>query len=111
MDLAIEHEDAHGWHILRAKGEVDLYTSPSLREELLRAIEKGEQQIAIDLEGVEFMDSSGLGALVSGLKRLREKEGDLVLVSPRDAIKRILAITGLDKVFAIHASLEELAKA
>lgn len=106
IDLVIETRDEGDWAVLEVKGEVDIYTAPRLRERLIDLVEGGRHRVLVDLEGVGFMDSTGLGALVSGLKRVREHEGEMVLVCTRDPVLKILTITGLDKVFAIHRSVE-----
>src|SRR5207247_8076321 len=69
IDLGLESGTSGDWAILEVKGEVDLYTSPQLREGLAALIDRGERQILVDLTGVDFMDSSGLGVLVASLKR------------------------------------------
>jgi anti-sigma B factor antagonist len=93
--------------VLEVKGEVDIYSAPRLRERLIELVEEGRTRVLVDLEGVGFMDSTGLGSLVSGLKRLRERDGELALVCTHEPVLKILTITGLDKVFSIHGSVEE----
>jgi anti-sigma B factor antagonist len=85
---------------------VDLYSSPGLRERIIQLIDEGQTRLIVNLQEVGFMDSSGLGVLVGGLKRLNERGGKLVLVCPEGSPLKVLTITGLDKVFPIHASLE-----
>lgn len=97
------------WIVVTVKGEVDVYTAPKLKDELLGLIEEGKNQIVVDLEGVEFMDSSGLGVLVGALRRLKEREGTLALVCTKGPVLRILSITGLNKVFPVHQSVDEAA--
>jgi anti-sigma B factor antagonist len=63
----------------------------------------------IGLEGVGFLDSSGLSALVASMKEMEEAGGDLAIVCTRDPVLRVFIVTGLDRVFAIHGSVEELA--
>jgi anti-sigma B factor antagonist len=106
IDLLLETRDEGDWAVLEVKGEVDIYTAPRLRERLIDLVEAGRRKVLVDLQGVGFMDSTGLGSLVSGLKRLREDDGELALVCTRDPVLKILTITGLDKVFAIHGSVE-----
>jgi anti-sigma B factor antagonist len=94
-------------------GEVDLYTAPRLKEELLKAIDNGATLVLIDLTTTTFIDSTTLGVLVSGLRRIRPIGGDLALVVTDRNIRKIFEITGLDRVFPIHetraAALESLA--
>jgi anti-sigma B factor antagonist len=70
-------------------------------------VEEGHIRIIVNLEEVGFLDSSGLGALVGGLKRVNERGGRLVLVCPEGSPLKVLTITGLDKVFAIHGSVDD----
>ncbi len=93
--------------MLKLDGEVDIYTAGKLREAVNDAVEEGQYRIAVDLAEMEFMDSSGLGVLIAALKRLKENEGELLLVSPRDQMRRILKLTGLDKILTIRDALGE----
>lgn len=88
--------------MLSVKGDVDIYTAPRLRERIVQLADDGMRRIVVDLQGVEFMDSTGLSVLVAGLKRLKENDGVLALVVTREPVLRILSITGLDRVFPIY---------
>ena len=81
--------------MLEVRGEVDAYTAPQLRE-ALREMDGQEARLLVDLNGVDFMDSSGLGVLIGGQKRAREQQGELALVCSGQSLLRLLAITGLD---------------
>lgn len=91
-------------------GEVDVYTAPRLKEELVSAIEDGCVNVIVDLEQVGFIDSSGLGVLVSALRRAREREGVVRIVCTRDNILKIFRITGLDKVFPVFSDVQEASR-
>lgn len=93
--------------VLAVVGEVDVRTVGSLRTRLTDLLVEGSPRLVVDLSGVTFMDSSGLGALVSAQKRARVFRGTLVLVVVNDAILRVLRLTALDRVFTVHATLEE----
>jgi anti-sigma B factor antagonist len=93
--------------IVTISGEVDIYTSPALKAALAAASVDGCRVLVVDLNAVGFIDSSGLGVLVGALRRAREAGGDLRVVSGQEAVARILRITGLDRVFALHATLDE----
>jgi anti-sigma B factor antagonist len=95
--------------ILEIEGEIDVYTSPQLKQEIVKLAEGGVKHLIINLSKVEYLDSTGLGVLIGGLKRLREAEGNLVLVGPALRILRIFEITGLDKIFDIYATEEDAA--
>lgn len=105
MDLGLDVTEQGGSTVLAVRGEVDVYTAPRLREKLVELVAQGKHQIVVDLEAVDFLDSTGLGVLVGGLKRLRSHDGDLVLVCTQHRILKVFEITGLTKVFAIHDSV------
>lgn len=106
MDLGLDVSEQNGYTVLAVKGEVDVYTAPRLRERLVELASEGKYKIVVNLEGVDFLDSTGLGVLVGGLKRLRSHEGDLTLVCTQNRILKVFEITGLTKVFAIFDSVE-----
>lgn len=93
--------------VIRIGGEVDVFTAPKLREQIVDLAAKGVVHVVADLSGVEFLDSTGLGVLVGGLKRLRTHDGSLALVMNTDRISRIFRITGLTAVFPSHPSVRE----
>lgn len=111
IDLVLETREQDGWTIVDVKGEVDLYSSPALRERIVKLVEEGKTRLMVNLSEVGFMDSSGLGALVGALKRVNERSGRLVLVCPEGSPLKVLTITGLDKVFPIHATVDEALRA
>lgn len=84
-----------------------MFTAPKLRERLVQSVDEGSYKIVVNLQGVSFMDSSGLGTLVGGLKRVKEHEGTLTLVCSRRPVLRVLTITGLTNVFPIYETVEE----
>ena len=97
--------------VVTVAGEVDIYTSPALKTALAAAATEGCPLLIVDLNGVGFIDSSGLGVLVGALRRVREAGGDLRVVSGNETVARILRITGLDQVFSLHAALDEALEA
>lgn len=107
MELDIKSERDGGVCMLKLSGEVDVYTAPTLKERIVSAVDDGCKEIVVDLDGVGFIDSSGLGVLVGGLRRVKERSGSIRLVCTRENILKIFRITGLDKVFPIFATLEE----
>jgi anti-sigma B factor antagonist len=107
MDLGLDVQaDRNGFTVLSVRGEVDVYTAPRLREKLVELVSEGKYKIVVDLEGVDFLDSTGLGVLVGGLKRLRSHDGDLTLVCTQHRILKVFEITGLTKVFSIFDSVD-----
>jgi len=94
-------------HVIQLGGEVDLYTAPEFKERLVELIENGKTKIVVDLSEATFIDSTTLGVLVGGVKRLRPAGGSLALVCSDQNITKIFEITGLDRVFPIHGSRDE----
>ncbi len=108
MELGLEVDESRSpYTILAVKGEVDVYSAPRLREKLVELVSEGHRQIVVDLEGVDFLDSTGLGVLVGGLKRLRSHDGDLSLVCTQARILKVFEITGLTSVFSIASTVDE----
>jgi len=93
--------------VIALSGEVDVYTSPRVKQEVVDLLNAGTTRLIVDLSGVEYLDSTGLGVLIGGLKRARERDGDLKLVCDNLRILRIFEITGLTKIFEIHRSQAE----
>ena len=106
MDLGLDVEGRNKFAVLSVRGEVDVYTAPKFRERLIELVGEGKHHIVVDLEGVDFLDSTGLGVLVGGLKRVRSHNGDLVLVCTQSRILKVFEITGLTKVFSIYDSVD-----
>ena len=108
MDLTIESQRVGTWTVLQVAGELDLHTSPALRESVSEILEAGTNRLAIDLAHVGFMDSSSLGILVVALKRIRENGGDLALVGVNGSPLKVLALTGIDRLIPAYGSTSEL---
>ena len=106
MDLTLTTREVDGKTVVSVGGEIDVYTAPKLRDKITELVADGRYHIVIDMEGVEFLDSTGLGVLVGGLKKVRAHDGSLELVCTQDRLLKIFRITGLAKVFAIHDSAE-----
>ena len=96
-----------GCAVLQVTGEVDVYTAPMLREQIRELAAAGAVHLIADLGRVDFLDSTGLGALVGGLRRLRQAGGSLALVISTPRILRIFQITGLTKAFAAQPSVAD----
>ncbi|MGB2874526.1 MAG: STAS domain-containing protein [Gaiellaceae bacterium] len=96
-----------GVYVISLSGEVDLYTAPEFKQQLLDVIGKGSKDVIVDFSNTTFIDSTTLGVLVGGVKRLRSNEGQLSLVCSDRNITKIFEITGLDRVFTIYPTREE----
>ena len=91
--------------VLQITGEVDVYTAPLLREQVIQLVDSGVRHVIADMRGVDFLDSTGLGALVGSLKRLRTHNGSFKVVASGGRTLRIFQITGLTRAFALHSSV------
>ncbi len=96
-------ENLDGIHVVTVHGEIDAFTAPSLRDVLHHLITGEHARLVVaDLTAVTFLDSSGLGAILGALRRLREQEGRLLIVQPETAARRIFELTGLDSVLELY---------
>ena len=96
-----------GTYVISLAGEVDLYTAPEFKQHLLNVIGEGAKDVVVDFSDTTFIDSTTLGVLVGGVKRLRSQDGRLSLVCSDRNITKIFEITGLDRVFAIYPTRAE----
>jgi len=94
-------------YVISLAGEVDLYTAPEFKAQLLDVIGNGGKHVVVDFTDTTFIDSTTLGVLVGGVKRLRTNDGELSLVCSDRNITKIFEITGLDRVFAIHPTRDD----
>jgi anti-sigma B factor antagonist len=94
-------------YVISLAGEVDLYTAPEFKQQLLEVIGQGGREVIVDFSDTTFIDSTTLGVLVGGVKRLRTNEGQLSLVCSDRNITKIFEITGLDRVFTIFPTRDE----
>ena len=108
MDFSIDTEQVgDNRHVIALTGEVDLYTAPEFKQQLLELIGRGANEVVVDFSDTTFIDSTTLGVLVGGVKRLRPNGGRLSLVCNDRNITKIFEITGLNKVFPIYESRAE----
>jgi len=110
--LELEVNQQAGWQVLTVRGEVDVTTTPRVRAQLISLLSDGKPRLIVDLEGVRFMDSSGLGALVAGLKLARSRAGELRIVCEgQRSVRKVLEVTGLERVLERYDSVEAAAAA
>jgi len=108
MNLRVEtRQPREGIAVISLAGEGDVYTSPRGKQEIVNLLNSDVTRMVVDLTGVEYLDSTGLGVLIGGLKRARERDGDLKLICDNVRILRIFEITGLTKIFDIYRSETE----
>jgi anti-sigma B factor antagonist len=106
FDITTEQVDG-GAYVISLAGEVDLYTAPEFKQQLLDVISQGGKEVIVDFSNTTFIDSTTLGVLVGGVKRLRTNDGQLSLVCSDRNITKIFEITGLDRVFSIYPTRDE----
>jgi len=106
FDVSAERR-GDGVGVVRLSGEVDMYTAPQLKQCLLGLVDDGAAKVVIDLSSVTFIDSTALGVLIGGVRRLHATGGAMALVVTTRPVERVLSITGLDRVFTIQATLED----
>ena len=92
--------------VIRGEGRLNMVSGPALRDSVKRAIASGRPRIVVDLSGVPFMDSSGLGALIGCLKSARETQGDLRIVSPSPQVAMVLKLSNVDTILVPFDSVE-----
>jgi anti-sigma B factor antagonist len=108
MNFDIKMEEIGGdSYVIALSGEVDLYTAPEFKQQLLDVIGRGAKHVVVDLTETTFIDSTTLGVLVGGVKRLRPEGGKVSLVCSDRNITKIFEITGLNKVFPIYETRAE----
>ena len=107
MELEIPDSDVHGWTVVAASGEIDVAAAPMMREQLVDLIAAGTTRLVMDLEDVDFIDSTGLGVLVGAVRRARAADGDVRLVCTNSRLLRVFEVTGLDDVFAIESNVDD----
>ncbi|HHV25613.1 STAS domain-containing protein [Anaerosalibacter bizertensis] len=101
LNVNINYDNERNIWIVKPVGEVDIYTSPKLKEKLLKSLKEKETDLLIDGEKLDYIDSTGLGVLISILKKVKESENNIILINLKSNIRKLFDITGLDKVFII----------
>ena len=107
MELTLDTRRDGDHAVIAVVGEIDVYTAPQLRDAISDLVSEGIFHLVVDMGGVEFLDSTGLGVLVGGLKRVRSRGGSMRLVCTSERLLKIFRITGLAKVFPIHDSVDD----
>jgi anti-sigma B factor antagonist len=99
--------EAAGWPLVRVVGELDLATAPQARAAVIDAVGSDASRLVLDLSELAFVDSAGLGVIIGALRRVRSAGGELRVVAPPSGPRRVLALTGLDTLFTVVASVDE----
>ncbi|MDZ7316620.1 MAG: STAS domain-containing protein [candidate division KSB1 bacterium] len=106
MSLNIQTKMQSGAAIVHIEGEVDMFSSPEARRAIMELIRKKTPKIIVELEGVPYMDSSGLAVLIEGLRQCGEYGGSLAVAGVRDNVREVFELTRLDRVFKIYQNVE-----
>ena len=103
MDFSVEYTVTdEGIVVLVVSGPMDVATVPQLRDLMVRLIDEGHHRLVLDLGGVDFIDSIGLGVIVGVVHRLRPHDGSVVVAAPSEQVRQVLQITQLARVVALH---------
>jgi len=105
--MEISQEEKESIIILKIQGEIDLYNAPEIKDTIQKAIEEEKYNIIIDLEKVSYIDSSGIGALISSLSNLKKYQGSLKIIHVFASVKKVFELTKLTSFFEIYDSEEE----
>jgi anti-sigma B factor antagonist len=109
VDLLVGTRPGPGCTVVEVRGELDMATSVQLQESLRRLVDAGDRHLVVDLAEVGFMDSSGLGALVTVFQTLTDADGWLRLAAVQPTVRRVLSITSVDRAIGVYDSVEEAA--
>ena len=104
--LEVRTHEKDGISIIEVEGEVDMYSSPRVRSEIIALTKRKKQVICLDLQKVTYMDSSGLATLVEGLQLAGQYEGNFKLVHLREEVLEVFELTRLDHIFEIYDTME-----
>ncbi|MFG1885926.1 STAS domain-containing protein [Micromonospora sp. NPDC049102] len=111
MEFALATRRGHVGTVVEVAGDLDMSTTPRLRDGLLEVVESGARVVVVDLTDVGFMDSSGLGALVVAYKEMRARDGWLGLAGVRPAVRKVLSITSVDRVIDSFDTVQDAEEA
>lgn len=107
MSLSINCKFENNVSVIAIEGEITFENSTQLRDQIDAECEQGHYNIVIDLVGLKYMSSAGMGVLVHGLKQTRSNEGDLRLVNLSDKMRRVFLITQFTHHFKVFNTIEE----
>ncbi|MBT2759611.1 anti-sigma factor antagonist [Mesobacillus foraminis] len=106
MNISIDVKEKDTAIELTVSGEIDAYTAPKLRETLFPLSEENGVNMVVDLSGVSYMDSTGLGVFVGVFKNVRANDGQFKIVGLSERLQRLFEITGLADIININSQIE-----
>jgi anti-anti-sigma factor len=108
LSLEVQTREAgNGVTVVAPTGRLDVAGAPALKDAIGEALKNGQPRVVIDMEGVSFVDSTGLGSVIAALKQIRSAQGDLRLAAPNQQVRVVLELTTLDRVFPYYSTVEE----
>jgi anti-sigma B factor antagonist len=108
MSLEVQSRQVdNGVTVVAPTGRLDVAGAPALKDAISEALKNGQPRVVLDLEGVSFVDSTGLGSVIAALKQIRGALGDLRLAAPNQQVRVVLELTTLDRVFPYYSTVEE----
>jgi anti-sigma B factor antagonist len=106
LDVQTRQVD-NGVTVVAPTGRLDVAGAPALKDAISEAVKNGQPRVVLDMEGVSFVDSTGLGSVIAALKQIRSSQGDLRLAAPNQQVRVVLELTTLDRVFPYYSTVEE----
>jgi anti-anti-sigma factor len=108
MSLEVQTRQVdNGVTVVAPTGRLDVAGAPALKDAISEAVKSGQPRVVLDMEGVSFVDSTGLGSVIAALKQIRSSQGDLRLAAPNQQVRVVLELTTLDRVFPYYSTVEE----
>ena len=107
LDINISFKETENMWVFAPEGELDIFSSPNFKEKVVNAYDSRNSDIIIDLEKLEYVDSTGLGALISIFRKLKESNNKIIIDNIKPNIKKLFLITELDKLFVIRSEINE----
>lgn len=107
MFFALDVSQRDGWQVVEVTGELELATAPRLRQQVVSLVGGDCIRLVLDLTGVDFIDSIGLGVVVAALKRTRARGGDLRVVAPHDRVRSLFTLTRLDEIIVVADRIDD----
>ena len=97
----------NGVTVVAPPGRLDVAGAPALKDAISEVVKNGPPRVVLDMEGISFVDSTGLGSVIAALKQIRSSQGDLRLAAPNQQVRVVLELTTLDRVFPYFSTVEE----
>jgi anti-sigma B factor antagonist len=108
VSLEVQSRQAdNGVTVVAPTGRLDVAGAPALKDAIGEVLKNGTPRVVLDMEGISFVDSTGLGSVIAALKQIRSSQGDLRLAAPNQQVRVVLELTTLDRVFPYYSTVEE----